>query len=390
MAYFSSSDGNLTDVFLTEYDLIDSSMAGTIYVTGSPGEGSFGDNGSTSFNRSTHMQNVGGAVWTQVTGADRFIAGIRFDGSLWTWGSNAYGQLGDNALISVSSPVQTISRGTDWKKVQAGGSTFENFCLAIKTNGTLWTWGYNNFGQLGDNTATNKSSPVQTVAGGNNWKQVSAGTHFAAGLKTDGTLWMWGRNDSGQLGDNTVVEKSSPVQTISGGTNWAKLPASSGGSTFFNAIKTDGTLWTWGGNAVGQLGDNTIVFKSSPIQTVAGGNNWVQSSCGSLTPAGIKNDGTLWIWGRGNTGMLGDNTTVNKSSPVQTVAGGNNWKYVVTGTTQSGLKTDGTLWHWGSGTSGTVGDGTIGNKSSPVQAITAGIFWIGVANGLNNIQRLGV
>jgi hypothetical protein len=88
--------------------------------------------------------------------------------------------------------------------------------------------------------------------------------------------------------------------------------------------------------------------------------------------------------------MLGDNTTVNKSSPVQTVAGGNNWKYVVTGTTQSGLKTDGTLWHWGSGTSGTVGDGTIGNKSSPVQAITAGIFWIGVANGLNNIQRLGV
>ena len=192
----------------------------------------------------------------------------------------------------------------------------------------LWTWGYNGIGTLGDNTIAYKSSPVQTVAGGTNWKQVSCGYRHTTAIKTDGTLWLWGRNIYGQLGDNTVGSKSSPVQTVAGGTNWKQV---SGGGNHTTAIKTDGTLWLWGRNNYGELGDNTIAHKSSPVQTVAGGTNWKQVSGGYQYTTAIKTDGTLWTWGRNNYGQLGDNTVAHKSSPVQTVAGGTNWKQVAAG-----------------------------------------------------------
>jgi len=205
---------------------------------------------------------------------------------------------------------------------------------AIKTDGTLWTWGGDsNSGSLGDNTAVSKSSPVQTVAGGTNWKQVSSGFIHTAAIKTDGTLWLWGNNIGyGALGDNTIVRKSSPVQTVAGGTNWKQV---SSGWHNTAAIKTNGTLWSWGIGSDGQLGDNTAVSKSSPVQTVAGGTNWKQVSIGVYQTAATKTDGTLWMWGLNSNGQLGDNTTVKKSSPIQTVAGGTNWKQVSSGSDQT-------------------------------------------------------
>ena len=141
-----------------------------------------------------------------------------------------------------------------------------------------------------------------------------------------GGLWLWGANWGGQLGDNTIVSKSSPIQTVCGGTNWSQVASGGGGTTA--AIKTDGTLWVCGYNNRGQLGINSIVNKSSPVQTVCGGTNWSQVSAGRDHTAAIKTDGTLWLWGRGIDGQLGDNTVVNRSSPIQTVAGGTNWKVV--------------------------------------------------------------
>ena len=248
---------------------------------------------------------------------------FRFAG-LWTWGIGLWGLLGDNTIAYKSSPVQTIAGGTNWKSVSAGWY----YTTAIKTDGTLWTWGYNNYGQLGDNTLDNKSSPVQTISAGTNWKSVAGGLYHTAAIKTDGTLWLWGRNNNVQLGDNTQVNKSSPVQTISAGTNWKSVAAG-----FYNtaAIKTDGTLWTWGYNNYGQLGDNTTTHKSSPVQTIAAGTNWKSVAGGRYHTAAIKTDGTLWTWGQNNYGQIGDNTTVNKSSPVQTIAGGTNWKSVAAG-----------------------------------------------------------
>jgi len=371
----SAQTGDFDKYFMTTTDLIDRYANGGLWGWGYNSSGDLGDNTTTA--KSSPVQTIaGGNNWKQVYVGDFHTAAIKTDGTLWLWGSNdnGYGNLGDNTTTNKSSPVQTIAGGTNWKQVAAGNYN----TAAIKTDGTLWLWGSNGSGQLGDNTTTNKSSPVQTIAGGTNWRQVACGSHTAA-IKTDGTLGTWGSNFNGKLGDNTTTSKSSPVQTIAGGTNWRQVACGSHTA----AIKTDGTLWLWGWNTNGQLGDSTTTSKSSPVQTIAGGNNWKQVSCGSYHTAAIKTDGTLWTWGEGIYGQLGDNTSVNKSSPVQTVAGGNNWRLVASGFRHTAaIKTDGTLWSWGIGGSGQLGDNTTTtSKSSPVQTIAGGTNWKQVSCG---------
>jgi len=193
-------------------------------------------------------------------------------------------------------------------------------------------WGRNSYsgssgGMLGDNTILSKSSPIQTITGGTNWSSVACGYFHTAAIKKDGTLWNWGVNAYGELGDNTTVHRSSPIQTITGGTNWSKVYC---GNYNTAAIKTDGTLWMWGYNYAGSLGDNTATRRSSPIQTIAGGTNWKQISCKTDNTAAIKTDGTLWIWGKNYYGQLGNgNTAPEQSSPIQ--VGGNNWKQIAVG-----------------------------------------------------------
>ena len=292
-------------------------------------------------------------------------------GGLWLWGSNDSGQLGNNddSATNKSSPVQTISSGVNWKQVSMNGS----ITACIKTDGTLWLWGDNLLNELGGVSGFMFSSPVQTVAGGTNWKQVSCGFYTPAAVKTDGSLWLWGDNSSGQIGTNNVTGYASPVQTISGGRTWKQVAA---GSSYTSAVKTDGTLWSWGVNSNGNLGDNSTTSKSSPVQTVSGGTNWKLVNIGDSHTAAIKTDGTLWLWGINTSGVLGDNSIVKKSSPVQTVAGGTNWKQVACGVAFSvAIKTDGTLWGWGLGTSGQLGTNGVASTSSPVQTVSGGTNW---------------
>lgn len=331
-----------------------------------------GDNTLT--NKSSPIQTIAyGSNWKQASCNEKHSGAVKADGTLWLWGDNQIGQLGDNTRTTRSSPVQTVAFGSNWKQVAIGGQYYSS---AIKTDGTLWCWGNNADGQLGINSVTNLSSPQQTVAFGTNWKQISCGSTHTAAVKTDGTLWLWGSNLYGQLGDNSTTKRSSPVQTIALGTNWQQV--SCGGSSHTAAIKADGTLWSWGNNTDGQLGDNTIVKRSSPVQTVAYGTNWKQVSCGYSTFS-VKTDGTLWCWGYNYFGGLGDNTTTYKSSPVQTIAYGTNWKQVAcAGTYAAGIKTDGTLWTWGYNGYGNLGDNTTTNRSSPVQTLIYGNLWKGV------------
>ena len=197
----------------------------------------------------------------------------------------------------------------------------------------LWVWGFNTQGQLGINVAgatTNRTTPVTTFSGGANWKQVANGNNHAAAIKTDGTLWTWGYGLYGNLGIDlagTIVKRCTPVTTSVGGTNWKQVACGNG---FTAAIKTDGTLWTWGDNLVGGLGINDTNMRCTPIVISSGSNNWKQVSCGdSFYTAAVKTDGTLWTWGA--TSAVGDNQTRNRSTPVTTFAGGNNWKQVACG-----------------------------------------------------------
>lgn len=286
---------------------------------------------------------------------------IRPNGTLWAWGSNNIGQLGDGTTAVKSYQTQ-IGTLTNWSKVATGNDQ----SAAIKTDGTLWTWGYGGNGALGDGTTVNKSSPVQ-IGTLTNWAYVSAGDSFAVAVKTDGTLWAWGSGASGRLGDGTSVNKSSPIQ-VGTLTNWSYVQA---GPDFCVALKTDNTLWAWGVNALGQLGDGTTTVKSSPVQ-IGTLNTWASIGIAGNASLAIKNDGTLWAWGGNGAGQLGDGTTTNRSSPVQ-IGTLTNWLPTKEALNKSlsaasyAIKNDGTFWAWGSGGNGLLGDGTTVNKSSPVQ-----------------------
>jgi len=232
---------------------------------------------------------------------------ITTDGSLWAWGSNEYGRLGDGTetvygfshTITVDndkkSPVK-IGTATNWASIVASGG----HTVAIKTDGTLWAWGFNGTGQLGDGTNTQRTSPVH-IGTATNWKSVSTVGDHTVAIKTDGTLWAWGFNYFGQLGDGTITNRNSPVQ-IGTATNWKSIGAGSGHTI---AIKTDGTLWAWGYNGSGQLGDGTSTQRTSPVQ-IGTANNWKSISLGNAHTIAIKTDGTLWAWGYNGNGQLGD------------------------------------------------------------------------------------
>lgn len=374
MPFISVPDGDLKTAFVSDAWLIDQFVGNTLYGWGSNSIGELGDN--TIANKQNPVQTVtGGTNWKQVDSGYKHTTAIKTDGTLWTWGRNLEAQLGDNTATSRSSPVQTIAGGTNWKQVACG----YKHTTAIKTDGTLWSWGSNSAGQLGDNTTTSRSSPVQTITFDTNWKQVSCGSIHTAAIKNDGTLWTFGYNIVGQLGDNTTTNRSSPVQTVTFGNKWKQVAC---GYYHTVAINTDGTLWTWGWNSNGQLGDNTTVSKSSPVQTVAFGNNWKQVACGYHHTGAIKMDGTLWVWGVNSNSQLGDNTATNRSSPIQTVVFGTNWKQVSGGRLHTAaIKTDGTLWTWGTNDLGQLGDNTLTAKSSPVQTSIFGTSWKQVSCG---------
>jgi alpha-tubulin suppressor-like RCC1 family protein len=292
---------------------------------------------------------------------------------LLSWGNNTDGSLGDGSIDAKCVPTQEVSLSSDWCHVTAGS----NFSGAIKTNGTLWAWGRGICGALGDGTVVNKCSPVQEISASSTWCYVAAERHQAA-LKTDGTLWLWGANGCGRLGDGTVVDKCSPVQEISASTNWCQV---STGSVITPAVKTDGTLWLWGRGLHGVLGDGTVVDKCSPIQEISSSTNWCQSASCSHVSA-LKTDGTLWSWGRNLHAQLGDGTVVDKCSPVQEISASTNWcKVSAGGYVNSAIKTDGTLWSWGQGLCGALGTGFTTGACSPVQEISLSTNWCQVDNG---------
>jgi len=319
-------------------------------------------------NRSSPTQ-IPGTQWKEVGFGYYNALALKTDGTAWTWGYNNVGQLGQNNTINLSSPVQIP--GTQWSNL---GYSVQN-AFATKTDGTLWGWGGNDIGGLGQNDLTNYSSPRQIP--GTQWDlgedKVSGGDYSgpqaSGAIKTDGTLWVWGLNDNGQLGQNDVERRSSPVQIP--GTQWKSIHTSAA----VLATKTDGTLWAWGAGGNGALGQNAPVNYSSPVQIP--GTQWNRASNASRTSIATKTDGTLWGWGRNDTGKLGVNDAINYSSPRQIP--GTQWdKISVAYYNTYATKTDGTLWSLGQEIYGAIGNNlsTATYYSSPIQI--PGTQWSGV------------
>jgi alpha-tubulin suppressor-like RCC1 family protein len=346
----------------------------SLWTWGSNNSGQLGINDTTI--RNTPVTTfLGGTNWKSVSGGRYYTAAIKTDGTLWTWGQNSYGQLGINDNTARSTPVTTFLGGTNWKSVACG----YYHTTAIKTDGTLWVWGFNTNAQLGINNTTNRSTPVTTFLGGTNWKQVAGGGNFTAAIKTDGTLWTWGQNSYGQLGINDTTTRNTPVTTFLGGTNWKSVAC---GYDHTTSIKTDGTLWTWGKNATGQLGINNTTARSTPVTTFAGGTNWKQVAGGRDHTTAIKTDGTLWTWGQNSYGQLGINDTTTRNTPVTTFLGGTNWKSFDCGDRYAAaIKTDGTLWVWGRNINGQLGINNTTARSTPVTTFLGGSNWKSLFGG---------
>jgi len=316
----------------------------------------------SSGNRSSPVSVGALTDWASAATGQHVLA-VRDGGSLYSWGNNLNGQLGQNDILTRSSPSQ-VGALTNWSKIDAWDFT----SAAIKTDGTLWTWGQDFAGMLGLNTnGVARSSPVQ-VGALTDWAQISVGGFHCSAIKTDGTLWSWGWNGDGQLGLNLSTAassaRSSPVQ-VGALSTWASVSA---GFIHTLAVTTGNALYAWGDNGpYGQLGTSDVINRSSPVQ-VGALTNWLLVGGGSFHSGAIKTDNTLWAWGSNNYGQLGDNTVVRKSSPVQ-VGALSDWSKLSIGSNRiTAIKTDGTLWAWGRNVIGYLGDGTSNvSKSSPVQ-----------------------
>ena len=353
-----------------------SGITSSAWAWGEGAVGRLGDN--TIDDKSSPVSVIGGYTdWLQVSAGGDHSSGLRSNGTARTWGGNSSGELGDGTVVSKRSPVSVVGDFTDWCQVSSGAAHM----LGVRTNGTAWAWGCGGSGRLGDNTTINKSSPV-SVVGYLDWLQLSAGSTHSLGLRQNGTLWGWGNNTYGQLGTGGTTSVSSPVSVVGGFTDWCQVSA---GSFHSLAVRQNGTAWGWGCNGQGQIGDGTAgagAPKSSPVSVVGGFCDWCQISAGYRQSVAVRQNGTAWSWGVGTCGLLGDGNVSDRSSPVSVVGGYTDWCQVSAGNCHSlGLRTNGTAWAWGLGSVGRLGDNTVADKSSPVSIVGGYTDWWDISAG---------
>tara|TARA_B100000287_G_C20569594_1_gene755992 strand:+ start:38 stop:1213 length:1176 start_codon:yes stop_codon:yes gene_type:complete len=345
--------------------------AKNLYMVGVGNEGSMGNNLGSSY-RSSPVQIPGS--WKTISGSYRNSAGVKSDGTLWSWGYNQEGSAGQNNRTAYSSPVQ-VGTDTDWNNCLMAT---QHACYATKTDGTMWSWGENNDGILGHNNQTKYSSPVQ-VGTDTTWDgahgKLSGGHKSVGCIKTDGSLWRWGANEYGQLGHNNTTQYSSPRQVPG---TWTYF---SGGHYSALQIKAGEVYFTgWGERYANGIGSQTNY--SSPRQvpgSPGAGPFGTVTKCASMekgTGFVINTDGELFSWGYNANGQCGKNTgspTPQYYSPQQVA--GTTWSHVETARTATyAQKTDGTLWAWGNNFQGYLGQNNQTYQSSPVQ-IGTGTSW---------------
>lgn len=396
---------------------------GTLWAWGKNDKGQLG-NGNTTLTAGHTLERIGSDNdWVSIAAGGEHVLALRSDGTLWAWGANEEGQIGNGAIstMPVNAPQQ-IGTGHQWKHISAG----RDFSIAVRAQGTLWSWGANGSGQCGNGGTLAVPAPQQ-IGSENTWAMAAAGGGHGVAIKTNGSLWVWGGNESGQLGIGNTTDQLQPVVlsntvsivscvagnrfslflnaqgalsgmgessdgqlgngpngivslpvTISAHEEFVSLEASRSGFNTF-ALKSNGQLLAWGANNNGQIGDGTQTMRDAPI-LVNGANEYIAVAPGGWHTLAIKADGTLWAWGNNSGGELGNGSFVSAQAPLQ-IGTDNDWAQVSANIGHSaGIKSDGTLWTWGTNYNGNLGHGTTSPSNVPIQ-VGQGNDWAHVSLG---------
>ena len=366
---------------------------GTLYSWGAGAQGDLGDGTTVEHNSPEVITLAPGVTPTAISGGAFYTLAIGSDGNLYAWGNNGFGNLGDGSTNNHLSPeVVTLAPGVTPTAISAGD--FESF--AIGSDGKLYGWGANEYGALGDGTIVQHDSPeVITLAPGVTPTAISAGgyggTDESMAIGSDGNLYAWGYNGAGDLGDGTTVEHNSPeVITLAPGVTPKAISAGNG---FGLAIGSSGQLYAWGLNQYGTLGDGTTVEHNSPeVITLASGVTPTAISAAASHSLAIGSDGNLYAWGLNAAGELGDGTTVEHNSPeVISLAAGIAPTAIAAGGDQNlAIGSDGNLYVWGINQYGQLGDGTTVEHDSPeVITLAPGVTASVVSAGLQHSLAIG-
>lgn len=342
---------------------------GTLWAWGRNDKGQLGDGGTA--NTSTPKRIGTATNWVSVAAGADFSLGLREDGTLWAWGARAYGQIGDGSITGNQTTPKQVPGGP-FASMAAG----KYHALALKADGSLWAWGLNGNDQLGYNTllATGKTYsavPVPVYNEGIQWVAVNAGYYVSQALDVNGRLYSWGFNNEGTVGNGTWSRQDRPVREYLGKSDWVRT---AGGYMHSAAVDGQGRLYTWGFNAQGQLGVNPSTLPGSNRPDWNVDHAWVTIAAGQDYTAGILKDGRLFAWGSNSAGQLGTSTDLGgiHPDPIQEVSFGSDWVDVQPGSDFAlAMREDGTVWGWGSNTYGQLGTG--GTKTS--QPVPAPSLW---------------
>jgi alpha-tubulin suppressor-like RCC1 family protein len=332
------------------------SSAGTVWAWGHNGNGRLGD--GTTTKRLTPVQvNDLQDVTFVAAGLDHSLA-LRSDGTVWSWGDNLFGQLGDGSMVEHAIPLP-VSIPSGVSAISARGY----HSIALK-DGAVWAWGRNSYGALGDGSAINRPTPVE-VPGLSGVVAIGSGEFHSVALAANGTVWAWGFNEYGQLGDGTTINRTSPVQ-VSGLDGITAIVV---GKDHAFARRGDGSVWAWGRNFEGQLGDGSTNNRTTPIN-VGALAGFRSLAAGGAHTLGQKADGSMWAWGQNMFGQVGDGSTDNRTTPVL-VSGLSGVTSFTSGLHHSlALKADGSVWAWGRDVEGQLGDGVeVFSRVTPIATL---------------------
>ncbi len=327
--------------------------------------------------------NIGGGgpgQWDAVSAGSFHTCAIKLDHTLWCWGQNFAGQLGIGGASDAHTPSQVLTLGPGVAGVGAGAL----HTCAIKLDKNLWCWGSNAGGQLGDGSQIDKQTPAQVSVLGASVASVAAGSQHTCAIRIDGALWCWGYNGYGQLGDGSQIDQKVPEQVGALGTNVAEVAA---GAHHTCARRIDGTLWCWGANGYGQLGDGTGKDKSLPAQVSALGVGVVGVAAGYDRTCARKADGSLWCWGKNDHGQLGNGSHVDGLMPSMVSALTANVTAVAVGQHHTCAVAAGSSWCWGYDSNGQCGDGytpCCPDRLEPVEVCGLDIGAMTIAAGLSH------